>query len=87
MEDWGQYTAQGDKQQLYIGQARNIVVKRIIERKNQQHINGNLKNIDMLIKYEIENFKEDAVTLIIEEYLLHLRNEVLPQRSQHQLIE
>ena len=86
-EDWGQYTARGNKEQLYIGQARDIVVKRIIERKNQQHINGNLKDIDILVKYEIENFKEEAVTLIIEESLIHLRNEVLPQRSQHPKIE
>lgn len=86
-EDWGKYTARGNKDQLYIGQARDIVVKRIIERKNQQHINGNLKDIDILVKYEIENFKEEAVTLIIEESLIHLRNEVLPQRSQHQLLE
>ncbi|MBE9526719.1 MAG: hypothetical protein IME94_07060, partial [Proteobacteria bacterium] len=86
-EDWGKYTARGDKQQLYIGQARDIVVKRVIERKNQRHINGNLKDIDILLKYEIENFKEDEVTLIIEESLVHLRNEVLPQRSQQQAIE
>ncbi|MCU7834433.1 MAG: hypothetical protein KZQ83_04185 [gamma proteobacterium symbiont of Taylorina sp.] len=86
-EDWGQYTAKGDKEKLYIGQARDIVVKRIIKRKNQQKINGNLKNMDILLEYTIENFKDEEVTIIIEESLEYLRNEVLPSRSQYQLLE
>ena len=77
-EDWGKYTARDDEAKLYIGQARDIVVKRIIERKKRQRIDGNLYNIDVLVKYEIENFKDKPVTLTIEESLLHLRNEVFP---------
>jgi len=75
-EDWGQFTAKDDETSLFIGQARDIVVKRIIERKKRQRINGNLYNIDVVVKYEIENFKDKPVTLIIEESLSHLRNEV-----------
>ena len=74
-EDWGQYTARDDESKLFIGQARDIVVKRIIERKKRQRIDGNLYNIDVLVKYEIENFKDKPVTLTIEESLIHLRNE------------
>lgn len=79
-EDWGQYIATEDEAKLFIGQARDIVVKRIIERKKRQRINGNLYNIDALVKYEIENFKDKPVKLIIEESLPFLRNEVFPSR-------
>jgi len=47
-EDWGKFTAKGNDSKLYIGQARDIVVKRIIERKKRQRISGNLYNIDVL---------------------------------------
>jgi len=80
-EDWGKFTARDDEQKLFIGQARDIVVKRIIERKKRQKINGNLYNIDALVKYEIENFKDKPVTLTIEESLPHLRNEVFVSRN------
>ena len=75
-EDWGQYTARDDEQKLFIGQARDIVVKRIIERKKRHRINGNLYNIDAVVKYEIQNFKDKPVTLTVEESIPHLRNEV-----------
>jgi len=80
-EDWGKFTAKGNDSKLYIGQARDIVVKRIIERKKRQRISGNLYNIDVLVKYEIENFKDTAVKLTIEEAIPHLRNEVFSSRS------
>ncbi len=75
-EDWGEYTAIDDEGKLFIGEARDIVVKRTIERKKRQRINGNLYNIDTLVKYEIENFKDKPVNLIIEESIPALRNEV-----------
>ncbi|MDX2504414.1 MAG: hypothetical protein QNL62_08055 [Gammaproteobacteria bacterium] len=80
-EDWGQYVARDDEAKLFIGQARDIVVKRIIERKKRQRINGNLYNIDVLVKYEIENFKDKPVTLTLEESLPYLRNEVFSSRN------
>ena len=82
-EDWGQFTAKDDESSLFIGQARDIVVKRIIERKKRQRINGNLYNIDVVVKYEIENFKDKSVTLIIEESLSHLRNEVFSSNTSY----
>jgi len=75
-EDWGKYTAKDDNTPLFIGQARDIVVKRVIKRRKRQRINGNLYNMDVLLNYEIENFKDQAVTLIIEESLPYLRNEL-----------
>lgn len=80
-EDWGQYTPRDDEAKLYIGQARDIVVKRIIERKKLKRIDGNLYDIDVLVKYEIENFKDKPVNLILEESLAYLRNEVFVSRS------
>jgi len=80
-EDWGKYTSIEDESKLFIGEARDIVVKRIIERKKRQRINGNLYNIDTVVKYEVENFKDKAVNLIIEESISSLRNEVFSSRQ------
>ncbi|MCW8929929.1 MAG: hypothetical protein OQL19_06810 [Gammaproteobacteria bacterium] len=79
-EDWGKYTAKDDESKLFIGQAQDIVVKRVIERKKRHRINGNLYNIDAVVKYEIENFKDQSVNLIIEESIPFLRNQVFPSR-------
>ncbi len=84
-EDWGEYTAIDDKTDLFIGQARDIVVKRVIERKKHRLINGNLYNLDVLLSYEIENFKNKPVTLIIEEFLPYLNNETLSAISENGL--
>ena len=75
-EDWGKYTAKNDELRLYIGDARDIVVKRTIERQKKRRVNGNLYDIDVVVKYEIENFKDKAVDLIINESLYELRNQV-----------
>lgn len=80
-EDWGKYTAKEDESKLFIGQAQDIVVKRTIERKKRHRINGNLYNIDAVVKYEIENFKDKSVNLIIEESIPHLRNQVFTPRQ------
>lgn len=80
-EDWGQYTAKEDEAKLFIGEARDIVVKRIIKRQKRQRINGNLYNWNVLLSYEIENFKDKPVNLIIEEDLRALRGEVFASRN------
>ncbi len=82
-EDWGKYTPIKAESSLFIGQAQDISVKRTIERKKRQRINGNLYAIDAVVKYEIENFKDQAVTLIIEESIPQLRNEVFPVRRNY----
>lgn len=84
-EDWGKHTAKDDEQKLFIGQARDIVVKRIIERKKRHRVNGNLYNIDALVKYEIQNFKDKPVTLTVEESIPYLRNEVFSSRHSSQI--
>jgi len=75
-EDRATYTALGDDMKLRVGQAKDIVVKRTIERKKRKRVEGNLYDYDITVKYSIENFKNQAVTLQIEESPQALRNEV-----------
>ncbi|HET6252196.1 MAG TPA: hypothetical protein VFE47_31205 [Tepidisphaeraceae bacterium] len=75
-EDWGKFTPIDDEMRLYLGVAQDIVVKRTIDKNGNQRVAGNLFNQNVVIKYEIENFKEQPVTLDIVENLRHIRNEV-----------
>ena len=74
-EDWGKFTPMDDEMRLYLGVAQDIVVKRTIERNDQQRVAGNLYTRDIIIKYEIENFKKEPVTLDVVENARHVRNE------------
>ncbi|MEX0711333.1 MAG: hypothetical protein WD278_03225 [Pirellulales bacterium] len=75
-EDWGKFTPLDDEMQLYLGVAQDIVVKRTIETNEVHRVAGNLNNREVVIKYEIENFKDKPVTLDVAESLRHIRNEV-----------
>lgn len=75
-EDWGKFTPIDDEMHLYLGVAQDIVVKRIIEKNETQRVAGNLYNLNLVVKYEIENFKDQAVPLDIIENVRMLRNEV-----------
>jgi hypothetical protein len=75
-EDWGKFTPIDDEMKLYLGVAQDIVVKRTIEKNEVKRIAGNLQNQEIVLKYEIENFKDSAVTLDVIENLRHVRNEV-----------
>ena len=75
-EDWGKFTPIDDEMRLYLGVAQDIVVKRTIDKNENQRIVGNLSNQNIVVKYEIENFKDQAVTLDIVENVRHIRNEV-----------
>lgn len=75
-EDWGHFTPIDDEMKLYLGVAQDIVVKRTIEKNERKHISGNLFHQEVILKYEIENFKDQAVTLDVVENLRHVRNEV-----------
>ncbi len=74
-EDWGKFTPIDDEMKLYLGVAQDIVVKRTIERNETKHVAGNLYNHDVIVKYEIENFKDQPVTLDVVENLRHVRKE------------
>ena len=75
-EDWGKFTPLDDEMRLYVGVAQDVVVKRTIDKNEQHRIAGNLYDRDVVVKYEIENFKDKAVTLDISENVRAIRNEV-----------
>jgi len=71
-EDWGRLTPIGGKMQLALGQARDIACKRMVEFKEVHPIRGDLADVRVTIRYEIENFKPDPVTLDIVEQMNRL---------------
>ncbi len=75
-EDWGRFTPRDDEMKLYLGVARDIVVKRTIERNERKRISGNLYDYEVVVKYEVENFKDSSVTLDISEQASKLRQEL-----------
>jgi hypothetical protein len=75
-EDWGKFTPKDDEMRLYLGVAQDIVVKRTIEKRETQPVAGNLFNHDVVLKYEVENFKKEPVTLDVVESARYIRNEV-----------
>jgi hypothetical protein len=75
-EDWGKYTPLDDEMRLYVGTAQDIVVVRTIEKNERHRVAGNLYDIEVILKYEIENFKDTAVTLDVSESLRAVRSEV-----------
>src|SRR3954451_20236291 len=77
-EDWGRFTPKDDEMRLYLGVAQDIVVKRTIDRNHMHHVTGNLFRYDAVVKYEIENFKREPVTLNVVENLRHIRNDIRP---------
>jgi hypothetical protein len=75
-EDWGRFTAIDDEMRLYLGLARDIVVKRTIDRRVEHRVGGNLINYDVVIKFEIENFKDSPAVLDVSESARHIREEI-----------
>jgi len=75
-EDWGKFTPIDDEMKLYLGVAQDIVVKRTIEKNERKPVGGNLYHHEVILKYEIENFKDQSVTLDVVENLRHVRNEI-----------
>jgi hypothetical protein len=53
-----------------------VVVVRTIEKNEQHRVAGNLYDIEVIVKYEIENFKDKRVRLDVSESLRAIRNEV-----------
>jgi hypothetical protein len=74
-EDWVQLTPVDRELKLYIGQSRDVKVtqrKVKADRQNLRRNTGNnivLYDTDEEIKIEIENFKKDAVNLVVVEHI------------------
>ena len=75
-EDWGKFTPLDDEMRLSVGVAQDVVVKRTVDKNEQQRIAGNLYTRNIVLKYEIENFKDKAVTLDVSENVRQIRNEL-----------
>ena len=76
-EDWAAFTPRDDELKLFLGVSRDIVVKRTIDKREEIRRTGNLRDYDVVIKYEIENFKDSAADLDIVESMSALRREIL----------
>jgi hypothetical protein len=76
-EDWAAFTPRDDELKLYLGVAQDIVVKRTIDKREEIKRPGNLRDYDVVVKYEIENFKDQGVTLDLVESMSALRREIL----------
>jgi len=76
-EDWGKFTPLDDEMRLYVGTSRDIVVKRTIDKNEQHRVAGNLYHRTVIVKFEIENFKDEAATLDVSENVRYIRNEVM----------
>ena len=77
-EDWGKLTPIGSKMRLYVGQARDIVCKRMVEFKETKDVRGDLDNLEVRIRYEIENFKPTPARLDMIEQLNALADKFYP---------
>ena len=75
-EDRGKFTPPDDELKLYLGLARDIAVRRTVDRNERQRIAGNLYRYDVTLKYEIENFKDAPVTLDIAESVRQIRDQI-----------
>ena len=75
-EDWVKFTPSGDELEINLGVAQDIAVVRTIDKTENHRITGNLFDRTAIIKYEIENFKDEPVILDIRENIERLRAEV-----------
>jgi hypothetical protein len=80
-EDWGKFTPLDDEMRLYVGTAQDIVVVRTIEKNQVHRVAGNLFDIEVIVKYEIENFKDQAVVLDVVESLRQIRAAVFRETN------
>jgi hypothetical protein len=75
-EDWAPFTPREDEVKLFLGVSKDIVVTRTIERRERERVMGQLHEYDVIVKYEIENFKDQPVTLDLAESMPALRAEI-----------
>jgi hypothetical protein len=76
-EDWAAFTPRDDELELFLGVARDIVVKRTIDKREEARRIGNVRDYDVVVKYEVENFKDSVAVLDVVESMSALRREIL----------
>ncbi|MEO0514464.1 MAG: hypothetical protein AAF086_04120 [Planctomycetota bacterium] len=75
-EDFAGHTPIGNHADLFLGVAQDIVVKRTVEARKDDRVAGNLYHRRVTLKYEIENFKDEPITLNLAEQIESLRQEL-----------
>ena len=75
-EDWGKFTPLDDEMRLYVGTAQDVVVVRTIDKNEQKRVAGNLYNREIIVKFEIENFKDRPISLDVAESVRAIRDQV-----------
>jgi len=77
-EDWASLTPLDDSMKLYLGESRDIVCTRTIESNKRHSLRGepyDLYDQEIIVKYEIQNFRDKPATLRILEQLNRLGQE------------
>jgi len=80
-EDWGEFTPIDDEMKLYLGLARDVKVERTVERNKRHTVHANRYHQEVIVKYTVQNFKDKACVLDIEEDLNALRNEFCGKKN------
>jgi len=75
-EDWAKLTPIDDEMKLYLGLARDVVVRRKIARNDRHVIAGNLFDQDVVLEYRIENYKDSPAVLDLLEDMNRLRDDL-----------
>ena len=75
-EDWAAFTPLDDTLELYLGLARDIVVKRTVAANQRQRIAGDLYRHQITLEYRIENFKPTPARLRLIERVSDIRAEL-----------
>ncbi|GAB4154580.1 MAG: hypothetical protein Kow00107_04620 [Planctomycetota bacterium] len=74
-EDLAYLTPIDDEVKLYLGEASDIVCTRTVKSNERFVERGNLYNVEVVLKYEIENFKNKPCTFTIVEQIDRLAQE------------
>lgn len=74
-EDISGLTPLDDRMRLYLGESRDIVCTRIIKENKRHRVRHNLFHQEIVIRYEVENYKDKACTLDIVEQINSLARE------------
>lgn len=67
-EDWGNYTPRGKKMELFLGEAKEVKIKRVLFLNKEEKLAEPLKNYRQVIRFQIENFKDQTVPLVLHEH-------------------
>jgi hypothetical protein len=78
-EDIALLTPLDGKLRLFLGQSQDIVCTRMIARNERHVVRGNLFDQEIIVKYEIENYREKACTVDIVEQLNRLAQQYAAQ--------